>query len=94
MAPRLADLIRKARRLAGDRDKLVESLAADWTRALRGQKLSATDLDELWAALTEEAIRRSGQTLDPKWTPQAVRQEAEDVIARVREKVEAALHEP
>jgi len=94
MAPRLADLIRKARRLAGDRDRLVESLAADWTRALRGQKLSAGDLDELWAALTEEAIRRAGQTLDPKWTPQAVRQEAEDVIARVREKVEAALHEP
>ena len=94
MAPRLADLIRKARRLAGDRDRLVESLATDWTRALRGQRLSTTDLDELWAALTEEAIRRAGQALDPKWTPQAVRQEAEDVIARVREKVEAALREP
>lgn len=94
MAPRLADLIRKARRLASDRDRLVESLAADWARALRGQKLSATDLDELWGALTEEAIRRAGQTLDPKWTPQAVRQEAEEVISRVREKVEAALREP
>jgi hypothetical protein len=93
MAPRLADLIRKARRLASDRDRLVESLAADWARALRGQKLSATDLDELWGALTEEAIRRAGQTLDPKWTPQAVRQEAEEVISRVREKVEAALRE-
>jgi hypothetical protein len=55
--------------------------------------LSATDLDELWGALTEEAIRRAGQTLDPKWTPQAVRQEAEEVISRVREKVEAALRE-
>ena len=93
MAPRLADLIRKARRLASDRDRLVEMLAADWARALRGQKLSATDLDELWGALTEEAIRRAGQTLDPKWTPQAVRQEAEEVISRVREKVEAALRE-
>ena len=94
MAPRLADLIRKARRLATDRDRLVDALAADWARALRGQKLSATDLDELWGALTEEAIRRAGQTLDPKWTPQAVRQEAEEVISRVREKVEAALREP
>lgn len=93
MAPRLADLIRKARRLASDRDRLVETLAADWARALRGQKLSATDLDELWGALTEEAIRRAGQTLDPKWTPPVVRQEAEEVISRVREKVEAALRE-
>ena len=94
MPPRLADLIKKARRLAADRDRLVEGLADDWTRALRGQRLSPADLEELWAALTEEAIRRSGQLLDPKWTTQAVRQEAEVVIARVREKVEASLREP
>lgn len=93
MAPRLADLIKKARRLATDRDRLVESLAAEWAHALRGQRLSRSDLDELWAALTEEAIRRAGQTIDPKWSAQAVRQEAEEVIARVREKVEAALRE-
>ena len=94
MAPRLADLIKKARRLAADRDRLVDALAEDWTRALRGQRLSPNDLEELWAALTEEAIRRSGQALDPRWTTQAVRQEAEVVIARVREKVEASLREP
>ena len=51
MPSRLADLIRRARRLAAERDRLVESLAADWARALRGQRLSATDLDELWAGL-------------------------------------------
>ena len=91
MPSRLADLIRKARRLAADRDRLVEALASDWTRALRGQRLSRTDLDELWAALTEEALRRAVQTLGGAWNPSAVRQEAEEVIARVRAKVEAAL---
>ncbi len=94
MAPRLADLIKKARRLAADRDRLVESLASEWAYALRGQRLSRSDLDELWAALTEEAIRRAGQSIDQKWSAPAVRQEAEEVIARVREKVEAALREP
>ena len=93
MPSRLADLIRRARRLASDRDKLVESLAADWARALRGQRLSATDLDELWAGLTEEAVRRGGASGDGRWTAQAWRAEAQEVIARVRAKVEAALRE-
>jgi len=57
MAPRLADLVRKARRLASERDRLIDSLAEEWTRALRGQGLSPTDLDELWAGLTEDAVR-------------------------------------
>jgi len=90
---RLADLIRRARRLAAERDRLVDSLAADWARALRGQRLSATDLDELWAGLTEEAVRRGGAAGDGRWTAQAWRAEAQDVIARVRAKVEAALRE-
>jgi hypothetical protein len=93
MPSRLADLIRRARRLATERDKLVESLAADWARALRGQRLSATDLDELWAGLTEEAVRRGGVAGDGRWTAQQWRAEAQDVIARVRAKVEAALRE-
>ncbi|HEY2993824.1 MAG TPA: hypothetical protein VGM22_13470 [Methylomirabilota bacterium] len=93
MPSRLADLIRRARRLAAERDRLVESLAADWARALRGQRLSATDLDELWAGLTEEAVRRGGAAGDGRWTAQAWRAEAQDVIARVRAKVEAALRE-
>jgi len=89
--PRLADLIRRARRLAAERDRLVDALAADWVRALRGQGLSAQDLDELWAGLTEDAVRRGG---DGRWTSQAWRSEAHEVISRVRAKVEAALGEP
>jgi hypothetical protein len=90
MAPRLADLVRKARRLASERDRLIEGLAEEWTRALRGQGLSATDLDELWAALTEDAVRR-GSRPSSGWSAQAWRREAQEVVTRVREKVEAAL---
>jgi len=93
MPSRLADLIRRARRLAAERDRLVDALAADWARALRGQRLSATDLDELWAGLTEEAVRRGGAAGDGRWTAHAWRAEAQEVIARVRAKVEAALRE-
>ena len=93
MPSRLADLIRRARRLASERDRLVDALAADWARALRGQRLSATDLDELWAGLTEEAVRRGSAAGDGRWTAQAWRAEAQEVIARVRAKVEAALRE-
>jgi len=91
--PRLADLVRKARRLAAERDRLVESLAAEWTRALQGQSLSQADLDELWAGLLEEAVRRGGHAGDGGWTPQAWRREAQEVVAAVRERVETALRE-
>jgi hypothetical protein len=91
MPPRLAELIRKARRLASERDRLIEQLAREWVAALRGQGLSPTDLDELWAGLTEEAVRRLGRT--STLPAPALRLEATDVIARVREKVEAALSE-
>ena len=93
MPSRLADLIRRARRLASERDRLIEALAADWTRALRGQRLSASDLDELWAGLTEEAVRRGGVAAEGRWTTHAWRAEAQEVIGRVRAKVEAALRE-
>lgn len=93
MSSRLADLVRKARRLAAERDRLIDGLAADWARALRGQSLSASDLDELWAGLTEEAVRRAGHTADGPWTPEAWRREAQEVLARIREKVERALRE-
>lgn len=93
MPSRLADLIRKARRLAAERDRLIEDLSVEWTHALRGQGLSAADLDELWAGLVEDAVRRGRPAADGKWTAQAWRHEAQEVIARVRQKVEAALGE-
>jgi hypothetical protein len=92
VARRLADLVRRARRLALERDRLIESLAADWMLALTGQGLSRTDLDELWAGLTEDVVRH-GLSASGPWTTQAWRQEAQEVIARVRERVEAALGE-
>lgn len=94
MTPRLADLIRKARRLAAERDRLIESLAAEWTRALRGQNLSEADLEEFWEGLLEEAVRSAGRAGAGGRPPQAWRQEAQQVIAQVRERVEAALGEP
>src|SRR5207253_9194350 len=51
-------LVKRARRLATERDRLVQELAREWSRALKGQGFSARDLDELWAGLTEEAVRR------------------------------------
>ena len=91
MASRLASLIRRARRLSGERDRLVESLAREWTNALRGQGLSAEDLEELWAGLAEEAVRRLRRSADGRWPLEAVRQEAAAVIARVRARVTAEL---
>jgi len=88
---RLADLIRKARRLAAERDHLIEDLAGEWTHALRGQGLSPADLEELWAGLVEDAVRRGRQS--GEGTAQAWRHEAQEVVARVRQKVEAALGE-
>jgi hypothetical protein len=90
---KLADLIKKARRLGTERDRLIDSLAEEWTQALRGQGLSAADLDELWSGLTEEAARRGSPGGEGKWTAQAWRHETQEVIARLRQKVEAALRE-
>ena len=92
MASRLADLIRRSRRLSAERDRLINGVATEWTRALRGQRLTEADLDELWAALTEDALRQAVPD-DGRWSTQAWRQETRDVLARVREKVEAALRE-
>ena len=92
MASKLADLVRRARRLSAERDRLIDAVATEWARALRGQRLTATDLDELWAALTEDALRQAVPG-DGKWTAQAWRHETGEVIARVREKVEASLRE-
>jgi hypothetical protein len=91
MAPRLPELIRRARRLALERDRLVHELAREWTTALKGQGFSPRDLDELWAGLTEEAVRRLLKTAAGSVGAQALRREANEVIARVKERVETGL---
>jgi hypothetical protein len=55
------------------------------------QGLSPTDLEELWAGLVEDAVRR-GRRRVRKWTAQAGVTKL-GVVARVRQKVEAALGE-
>jgi hypothetical protein len=90
MPSKLPELIRRARRLASERDRLIDELAAEWIAALRGQRLSPTDLDELWAGLTEEAVRRLGRSANGA-PAQTVRLEAAEVIGKVRDKVESGL---
>lgn len=91
MTKRLPALIRRARRLSGERDRLVDSLAREWAEALRDQGLSPADLEELWAGLTEEAVRRLRRSGNGRWPPEAVRTEAAAVIAQVRERVNREL---
>jgi hypothetical protein len=91
MAPRLPELIKRARRLALERDRLVQELAREWSRALKGQGFSPRDLEELWAGLTEEAVRRLARATAGEAGAAAIRREAHEVITRVRERVEALL---
>jgi len=91
VAPRLPELIKRARRLALERDRLVHELAREWTTALKGQGFSPRDLDELWAGLTEEAVRRLLKTAAGSVGVEALRREANEVIARVKERVETGL---
>jgi len=91
MPPRLPDLIKRARRLALERDRLVQELAREWSRALKGQGFSPRDLEELWAGLTEDAVRRLARAAAGEAGASAIRHEAHEVITRVRERVEALL---
>jgi len=91
MPPRLPELIKRARRLALDRDRLIQELARDWVAALKGQGFSPRDLEELWAGLTEEAVRRLLRHGPEGVSPEALRREANEVIARVKERVETGL---
>ena len=91
MPPRLPGLIKRARRLALDRDRLIQELARDWIAALKGQGFSPRDLDELWAGLTEEAVRRLAKESTRSIPAETLRREANEVIARVKERVEAEL---
>ena len=91
MAPRLPELIKRARRLALERDRLVQELAREWSAALRGQGFSPRDLDELWAGLTEDAVRRLLHARAEGASAEAIRREAHEVIARVKERVETEL---
>jgi hypothetical protein len=89
VASRVTALIERARTLALERDRAIEALAAEWVRTLRGQGFSPEDLEELWAGLTEEAVRRLSRA--STGVDGAVRREAALVIARVRQRVEAEL---
>jgi len=91
MPPRLPELIRRARRLALERDRLVQELAREWSSALKGQGFSPKDLDELWAGLTEEAVRRLLRSSSTAADATAIRRETHEVITRVKERVEALL---
>ena len=91
MPPRLPELIKRARRLALERDRLVQELARDWSSALKGQGFSPRDLEELWAGLTEEAVRRLLRSGGGGVDAPTVRREANEVITRVKERVEALL---
>lgn len=91
MPPRLPELVKRARRLALERDRLVQELAREWSSALKGQGFSRKDLEELWAGLTEEAVRRLLRSAVGGAGPAAVRREAHEVITRVKERVEALL---
>ena len=91
MPPRLPELIKRARRLALERDRLVQELARDWSSALKGQGFSPRDLEELWVGLTEEAVRRLLRTGGGGVDAATVRREAHEVITRVKERVEALL---
>ena len=91
MAPRLPELIKRARRLALERDRLVQELAREWSTVLKGQGFSAKDLDELWAGLTEEAVRRLTRSASSDSGGAALSREAHEVITRVKERVEALL---
>ena len=91
MPPRLPELVRRARRLAHERDRLVQELAREWSGALRGQGFSPRDLDELWAGLTEEAVKRLLKSQMATAGVEAIRREANEVIGRVKERVETEL---
>jgi len=91
MPPRLPELIRRARRLALERDRLVQELANEWSAALRGRGFSPKDLDALWEGLTEDAVRRLLGSSSGAVGAEAIRREAIEVIARVKERVEAEL---
>ena len=91
MAPKLPELVKRARRLATERDRLVQELAREWTIALRGEGFSPRDLEELWAGLTEEAVRRLLRSDSRAAGAEAIRHEAREVIARVRARVETEL---
>ncbi len=93
MGTRLADLVRKARRLAAERDRLIEGVAQEWTRALQSRRLSPADLDELWASLVEDIVRRGTASPARKGISEEWRRETHEVITRIREKVEGALRD-
>ena len=93
MPSRLADLIRRARRLAAERDRLIESLAAGLDpRPARPAAVGLRPRRAVGGSHRGGGAPGCGGQRGP-WTAQAWRAEAQEVIGRVRAKVEAALRE-
>jgi len=87
MPSRLADLIRKARRLAAERDRLIDGLARTGRAPSAARACRAPTSTSCGGARRgRRAPRPAGG--DSKWTPQAWRHETQDVVARLRKRVE------
>ena len=88
MPSRLAELIKRARRLAAERDRLVQELAAEWARPCAASGCRP----RIWKSCGPVSPRRPcARQLPParaSGRPQAWRAEAHEVIARVKERVE------
>ena len=91
MPPRLPELIKRARRSGPRPGPAHPGAGAGLDRRAQGQGFSPRDLEELWAGLTEEAVRRLAKESTQSASAETIRREANEVIARVRERVEGEL---
>ena len=91
MAPRLPELIKRARRLALDRDRLMQELARDWSRRAQGAGLLAAGPRRALGGLDRGSGAAAAKESTQSAGAETIRREANEVIARVRERVEGEL---